>query len=159
MDKSLLIKRLAERKDVNKKLTDAYELSLSYTKLDPAEAFTRCAEFIKEISDLSYDFAYLKEEAPKLDLTRKDFRCLCDTICEYLGDSIESICVSPVFTNPSRLEGCPVTVNELVMYTTKPFDVNLHSTISFDKETYKTIKCFNEKTPYYDIYLTMLELT
>jgi hypothetical protein len=158
MEKSLLIKRLIEREDANKKLTEAYNLSISYEGLDPADVFTRCAKFIKEISDLSYDFEYLTNEAPKLDLSRKDFRCLCDTICEYLGDTIKTLCINPVFTSPSRLEGCPINTNDLVMYTTKPFDVNAHQVVEFDKDKYKTIRCFAEKTSYYEIYLTILDL-
>ena len=158
MDKSLLIKRLVERADANKKLTEADNLSISNADVEPSDLFNKCTRFIKEISDLSYDFEYLKAEAPKLELTRKDFRCLCDTICEYLGDTVEALCIKPVFTTPSRLEGCPISTDEIVMYTKKPFDVNLHTTVTYDGDNYKTVKCYLEKTPYYEIYLTIVEL-
>ena len=159
MDKSLLIKRLVERADANKKLTEAYNLSISNADVEPSDLFNKCIRFIKEISDLSYDFEYLKAEAPKLDLTRKDFRSLCDTLCEYLGDTVKDLCEKkPVFTTPSRFEGCPISTDEIVMYTTKPFDVNLHPKVRFDGDEYKTIKCYLEKTPYYEIYLTIIEL-
>lgn len=159
MDKSLLIKRLVERADANKKLTEAYNLSISNADVEPSDLFNKCIRFIKEISDLSYDFEYLKTEAPKLDLTRKDFRSLCDTLCEYLGDTIKDLCEKkPVFTKPSRFEGCPISTDEIVMYTNKPFDVNLHTTVKYDGDNYKTVKCYLEKTPYYEIYLTIVEL-
>ncbi len=159
MDKSLLIKRLVERADANKKLTEAYNLSISNADVEPSDLFNKCIRFIKEISDLSYDFEYLKAEAPKLDLTRKDFRSLCDTLCEYLGDTVKDLCEKkPVFTKPSRFEGCPISTDEIVMYTNKPFDVNLHTRVTYDGDNYKTVKCYLEKTPYYEIYLTILEL-
>ena len=164
MDKSLLIKRLVECKDANKTLTEAYNLSISNANIEPSELFTRCTRFISELEELSWNFAQITIEAPKFKLnaddkfTRTDFRTLCDVVCEFLGDTIENLCMNPVFIQPSHLDGCPINTNELVMYTTKPFDVNSQSTVTFDKDQYKAIKCYPEKTQYYDIYLTVIDL-
>lgn len=159
MEKSLLIKKLAECKDVNKKLTEAYELSMSTdSTLEPSELFTRCTVLIKDISEFAYDFDYIKEEAVKFGLHRNEFFMLCDAVCEYLGNTIENaLLAGPIFTTPSHLEGCPVKSNDLVMYTAKPFEPSSHPIVEFDKERYKTLSSYLENTGYYNVYITTLE--
>ena len=157
MEKSLLIKRLVECKAVNNKLTEAYNLSMQ-KDLEASELFTKCTALIKELSDLSLDFEYLRENAPKYDLKRNEFSSLLDAICEYLGDAVEySVYQGPVFAKASHLEGCPISTDDLVMYTAKPVDVMVRPIVEFDKEKYKICKCYHESTGYYDIYLTTLE--
>lgn len=171
MDKNILIKRLVEREDADNRLLEAYKLSISANdNVDPSELFTQCVSFIKDLSDLDnvlLNFDYLDKLATKLsiideegqrDVKRNDIYVLINGICECLGDTIKKLCINPVFTVPSHLEGCPVSTNELVMYTTKPFDITEQPIVTFDGDRYKAIKRYEENAGYYHIYLVELEL-
>lgn len=178
MEKSILIKRLIECKDAQdeniERLLKAYQFSTAANdNLDPSELFTKCVSFINDLSDLDSEKSLLlnfnrqNQIAEKLSITnsegqrdvhRTDIYVLINGICECLGDTIKRLCITPVFTKPSHLEGCPISTDELVMYTAKPFDVTEQPIVTFEGDRYRATNRFEENAGYYHIYLVTLEL-
>lgn len=89
---------------------------------------------IKLLSDIQYDFQTLSIESKKLNITRRDYRELCDMICIIIGDVINEMNKynQLIVTRPSQFEDyCPFPHEDLVAYG----KVN-DTTFNYDGNTY-----------------------
>lgn len=159
MESAVALKKLIDSNNEELSLFKAYKNAISSNFNSPSEAFTQCIKDLITISDAQYDFDWLTKEAKVLEINRRDFRNLCDDVCIMLGDKLQELCIKEVITKPSKFEDyCPFSSEDIVMYTTKPVDTTRSSTIFHDGNKYNLIDCKLESTPYYNLYVTKLEL-
>ncbi len=159
MNIGILLNNLIIEKREDSILYNAYSKTLVDVDNDRAgEKFTDCIDGIKSLTEISYDYSKLTEEAKKLGISRRDCKHLCDSICFILGNAISELCeTNNIFVKSSNLEDyCPYP-NKFVMYTIKPVDVNVTGKITYDNNIYNTVACSVEKSPYYEIWATLLE--
>ena len=162
LDDAVVLKRLIESKNEELSAYKGYLISISSEPNSSREAsFKQCIDSLKALTDVQYNFQVLTDEAQKLKVSRRDYRNLCDNICQMLGDKIQELCIVPVYSQATNYENaCPYSSNSFIMYTTKPVDIALSSNrIIYDGNLYKMIETKREETPYYTIYGTLLELT
>ena len=155
MDESILIKTLTEYTENDLYIKQVYN-RLGNINDSAGYEFNQYIKDLTSLSEKQYDFQWLTDEAGKLDITRRDFRNLCDKVCELIGYYIDELVSSNiVITNGSGFEEyCPFTKHDLVWYTKHPLDIDTE--IIYDGKTYTTVNCKKEKTPYYDIYVSLL---
>lgn len=157
MDAAILLKRLIDSENTDTTIYKAYKNAIDNSYQSPNEEFTKCIEGLKILSQTQYDFKVLANESKLFDLSRRDYRELCDMICFMLGDKIKDLCIKPIFTKPTQFEDyCPFVKNDIVIYSIKPLTPGFRI-VNDDKETYHIIDSKLETTPYYEIYCHSIE--
>lgn len=160
MEDAILLKKLIDTGNESFKLYQMYQMSITGYQENDAGLFKQISAAINDLLKFQYDYnVSLKWIATSLNITKRDAARLCDMLCFMLGEKLKEICAKPLFCTPTHIdEYCPISTDELVMYTDKPFDVELNSVVIYDKTSYRTLNCIVEKSPYYEIYVTKLEL-
>jgi hypothetical protein len=155
MDQAVLLNKLMNCKDESIELYRFYLYALDMS-LEPVDMFNKCINAIKYLVDKQYDFQWIFVNAKQFNVTRKDFKDLCDDVCMILGDRINEICKYskfPIITKPTNFENyCPFNSDTLVVYGefTEP--------VKYEGKIIRTIETKTEKTPYYCIHCTSLDL-
>ena len=99
MDSAVLLKKLIDSNNEEMSLYRAYKDAIDNSYATPEEAFNQCIYDLKMMSQAQYDFGWLTREARLFEVTRRDYRELCDMICAMLGDKINDL--SPILTSVS----------------------------------------------------------
>lgn len=162
LNNAVVLKRLIESKNEDLSAYKGYLIAISgYQNSSREDSFNQCINSLKILTDLQYDFEKLTNESQKLSVSRRDYRNLCDQICQMIGDKIQDLCIMPLYSKATNYENaCPFSSDSFLMYTKKPVDLSLSSNIiTYDGNLYKIIETKREETPYYTIYGTLLELT
>lgn len=156
MDNAVLLTKLSNYDDVSFDLFNYYVNATSKTFADNIEEFNTCIENIKKLTELQYDFSWLSENANEFGCNRRDFKTLCDDVCSLLGNRINELCKhtkTPIVTKPSNFEDyCPYSKEMLVAYGSSITSVRV------DGKLCKIIETKLESTPYYNIYISQLDL-
>ena len=150
----ILLNKLNTCEDQNLELYQHY-LNAVYNRHDNlVDEFNACIDSIKYLTNKQYDFNWLSENSKIFNVTRRDFRELCDSVCVLLGNKINDIgkqTKEPIITKPTRYEDyCPYNNENLVLYG------NYDGPIRIDGKLYNKIDTKLESTPYYNIYCSML---
>lgn len=157
MDKAILLTKLATFNDNNFEPYRYYLDATSTVFEDEKDEFDTCIEDLKKLVDYQYDFAWLSENASIMECNRREFKALCDDVCVLLGNRIDELCKhtrNPIFTTPSKFEDyCPFTNEAYVVYGN-----NNENTIKHDGKVYRVIETKLESTPYYNIYVSQLDI-
>lgn len=159
MTDALLLNKLINDFDKNTFLYQCYEDSKDES--DIIQAFNKCVDDLKKLSDLSYNFEELTAYSKKYDIARRDVRQLCEVLSAILGDSITQLCSNSrelIITAPSKFEDfCPFPKYELVVYTLGNSDIRVGSQVRYDGYMYEVVDSRPENTPYYYINCNLLE--
>ena len=154
----VLIKKLIDCKNEEIELYKAYKHAISSYESEE-DAFNQCISDLKMLSSGQYDFSWITREAKLLSINRKDYRELCEIVSEMLGSKIKNVCIKCVCVTDTNFEDyCPHSSGDFIYYTAKPIDVGETTQVKFDGDIYETVSCKPERTPYYEIYGTYLEL-
>lgn len=157
MDSAVLLKKLIDSNNEEMSLYRAYKDAIDNSYATPEEAFNQCIYDLKMMSQAQYDFGWLTREARLFEVTRRDYRELCDMVCAMLGDKINDLCYQPIYVKPSNFEDyCPFGGTDIVMYCKHPFSVG-DGVSNSDKEMYTIEDVKLEKSPYYEIFIHKLE--
>lgn len=156
---SVLLKKLIQSNNEDLIIYRAYQDVMSVSD-NPNQDFIKCIEDISDLSNYQYNYDYLTKEAKILNIYRRDMQQLCDMVCAMLGDKLHDLCIKPIYVPSHNYEKyCVYPNSDLIMYTIKSVDIDIIAKVDFDGNAYKTIECRLEKTPYYELYATLLELT
>lgn len=150
----ILLNKLNTCEDQNLELYQHY-LNAVYNRHDNlVDEFNACIDSIKYLTNKQYDFNWLSENSKIFNVTRRDFRELCDSVCVLLGNKLNDIgkqTREPIITEPTRYEDyCPYNNEKLVLYG------NYDGPIRIDGKLYNKIDTKLESTPYYNINCSML---
>lgn len=151
----VLLTKLSNLSDQSYELFNYYLIATNKTFSDEVEEFETCIKSLAELSDRQYDFAWLTENAKRLEASRRDFRDLCEAVCVLIGNRIDELCKYsrvPIITKPTKFEGaCPFGSEALVAYG------NVEGSVKVDGVTCKIIETKIESTPYYNIKCSMID--
>lgn len=157
MDKAILLTRLTKYEDTNNPLYQCYIDATQKTFDTEEKKFTQLINDIKYLTEIQYDFSLLSKGADIFDITRRDYRELCDMVCMIIGDSISDLCNhtrNGIITVPSRFEDyCPFYSNDIVVYGNSDNKVFM-----YEGKKYYLIETKLEETPYYTIKCSSIEL-
>lgn len=157
MDKAILLTRLTKCEDENNELYQCYKDATKKYFDTEEKKFNQLIKDIKYLSNIQYDFSKLSEGAKSFDITRRDYRELCDMVCMIIGDSISDLCNhtrNGIITSPSKFEDyCPFYSNDLVVYGNSDNKVFL-----YEGKKYYLIETKVEETPYYTIHCSSIEI-
>lgn len=155
MNNAILLIQLSNLNDDSFELFNYYKIGTTKVFEDEIATFNACVNALKNLINLQYDFEWLTINAKKFETTRRDFRNLCDDVCDLLGNRIEELCKhtrKPIITKPTKFEDyCPFPSDSLVVYG------NQISNISIDGKLYKIVNTKIESTPYYTIYCNQID--
>lgn len=155
MDKAVLLTKLTRCEDESNIVYACYINATSKSFENDIMAFEQHIKDIKVLTAIQYDFTILSEEAAKMEITRRDYRELCDAVCMIIGDRIDEICRhsrEPIVTKPSQFEDyCPFSHADKVVYG------NVDDKFRFFGEMYKVVDAKLEESPYYTIWCSEIE--
>lgn len=155
MDKAILLTKLNKCNDESNIVYACYINATVKSFDNDIMAFNQHIKDIKILNAIQYDFTILSEEARKMELTRRDYRELCDAVCMIIGDRINELCKhsrEPIITEPTHFEDyCPFANAEKVVYGNVPVN------FKYFGEYYKVIDTKLEESPYYTIYCSEIE--
>lgn len=156
MDKAVLLTKLSSYNDKSFELYDYYLNATSKSFADEKDEFDTCIASIKKLTDRQYDFAWLSENAAEFECNRREFKALCDDVCVLLGNRIDELCKhtrNPIVTKPTKFEDyCPFSTEALVAYGSNV------ETVRVDGKVCKIVETKLESTPYYNIYVSQIDL-
>lgn len=155
MDKAILLTKLNKCEDESNIVYACYINATSKSFENDIIAFEQHIKDIKVLNAIQYDFTILSEEASKMELTRRDYRELCDAVCMIIGDRINELCKyskEPIITKPSQFEDyCPFPNEDKVVYG------SVNNSFRFFGETYIVVNTKLEETPYYTIWCNEID--
>lgn len=156
MDKAVLLTKLSGYNDRSFELYEHYLNATSKSFVDEKEEFDTCISSIKKLTEKQYDFGWLSENAAEFECNRRDFKALCDDVCVLLGNRIDELCKhtrNPIVTKPTKFEDyCPFTSETLVAYGSNVTEVRV------DGKVCRVVDTKLESTPYYNIYVSQLDI-
>jgi len=157
MDKAVLLTKLIQSQDNPSDLYEYYLDATSRVFESETDAFNKCVKDLKVLSDMQYDFEWLKYEAFSFGVSRRDYKDLMDSVCVLLGERINELCKltrNGIVTSPTQFEDyCPFNHEDLVLYAI--YNIN---SVEYDGNMYSVVDTKLEETPYYTIYCNKLEL-
>ena len=151
---AVLLNKLINCNDTSIELYRHYLKTKLNSSFDVSGTFNSYIDSIKYLSDKPFDFQWVITNAKQFDCTRRDFIKLCDDICMILGKCVEELCCharEPIITKPTKMDNCPFSSAELVLYGNKV------DSVKYDGYIYKVADTKLEATPYYTIYANLLE--
>lgn len=156
MDNAILLTKLNNYENKDFELYKYYINATSFNFINETIEFNVCMQSLKELIEKQYDFEWLAENAKIFEVSRRDFRSLCDDVCILLGNRIEELCKYtkvPIYTKPSKFEDyCPFANEIMVVYG------NFNNYVTIEGKHYIIIDTKLESTPYYNIYCNIIEL-
>lgn len=162
MDVVVDLVNLSSSKAENSIIYQAYQCAIkNVDKEEAPELLSRCADCITQLSDITFDFERLKSEAKILQITRRNCSVLADDVCKVLGEKIEKLCedFGPIIVHSSELTENDWTctyANQYVAYSSKPLSNDV-AVLMEDDTAYNVMTMAVKKTPYYEIWATLLE--